>query len=91
MINGITEFERVRLGVIPTGSGNDFCRGLRLSGSVQDRIEKIVQAASLNNEELLCMDLGRVTYNGKSRIFGISSGIGLDALVCKKAFTSKVY
>ena len=25
VLNGIRDFDRVRLGVIPTGSGNDFC------------------------------------------------------------------
>lgn len=31
VINGITDFEKVRFGVIPTGSGNDLARGLLLS------------------------------------------------------------
>ena len=31
VINGITDFEKVRFGVIPTGSGNDLARGLSLS------------------------------------------------------------
>ena len=30
VLNGIGDFEKVRLGVIPTGSGNDFARGLGL-------------------------------------------------------------
>ena len=30
VLNGITDFEKVRLGVIPTGSGNDFGRNLNL-------------------------------------------------------------
>ena len=29
VLNGITDFEKVRLGVIPTGSGNDFGRNLQ--------------------------------------------------------------
>lgn len=33
VLNGIRDFGRVRLGVIPTGSGNDFCRNLKLPGT----------------------------------------------------------
>lgn len=38
------------------------------------------------------MDLGQVSWNGceKPRLFAISAGAGLDALVCKKALKSKV-
>ena len=30
VLNGITDFSRVKMGLIPTGSGNDFTRGLKL-------------------------------------------------------------
>ena len=55
VLNGITDFDKVRFGVIPTG-------------------------------------LGQVSWEGceKPRIFGISSGLGLDALVCKKALHSRL-
>mgnify|MGYP000172854427 CR=1 FL=1 len=33
VLNGITDFEKVRLGVIPTGSGNDFGRNLNLQNT----------------------------------------------------------
>lgn len=38
------------------------------------------------------MDLGQVSWNGgtSSRLFIISAGTGLDALVCKKALQSKM-
>ena len=34
VINGITHPEKVRFGLIPTGSGNDLARGLKLSLSL---------------------------------------------------------
>ena len=43
-------------------------------------------------EALYRIDLGQVSWEGceKPRIFGISSGLGLDALVCKKALHSRL-
>ena len=43
-------------------------------------------------EELRRIDLGQVSWEGckNPRIFGISAGLGLDALVCKKALTSRL-
>lgn len=90
VINGISDFDRVCLGVIPNGSGNDFARGVGMAGSVEHQIRNIVEATALNPESLVKMDLGKVEYKDGSRIFGISSGIGLDAIVCKRAFFSKV-
>ena len=47
VLNGITDFERVRLGVIPTGSGNDFARNLGiLRNTTYDNIPTIVEIES---------------------------------------------
>ena len=47
VLNGITDFERVRLGVIPTGSGNDFARNLGiLRNTTHDNIPTIVEIES---------------------------------------------
>ena len=87
VINGMTHFEKVRFGVIPTGSGNDLARGLGIMGTPTEVIGHI-----LNCREDYVMDLGQVSWNGceKPRLFAISAGAGLDALVCKKALKSKV-
>lgn len=87
VINGMTHFEKVRFGVIPTGSGNDLARGLGITGTPTEVIGHI-----LNCREDYVMDLGQVSWNGceKPRLFAISAGAGLDALVCKKALKSKV-
>ena len=87
VINGMTHFEKVRFGVIPTGSGNDLARGLGITGTPTEVIGHV-----LNCREDYVMDLGQVSWNGceKPRLFAISAGAGLDALVCKKALKSKV-
>lgn len=79
VLNGITDFSRVKLGVIPTGSGNDFARGVKLPRHNQKKALDII----LNSKADKKIDLGRSTVlsTGDSRIFGISSGFGLDAIV----------
>ena len=87
VLNGITDFEKVRLGVIPTGSGNDFGRNLNLPKTPKESLKEICACIKKDQrgEELIRIDLGQVSWEGckKPRIFGISSGLGLDALVCK--------
>lgn len=87
VINGICHFELVRFGIIPTGSGNDLARGLGISGSPLENLKRMLQS---NGEYRI--DLGKVSWNAgtESRYYAISSGIGLDALVCKKAMTSPI-
>ncbi len=87
VINGITDFSKVSVGLVPAGSGNDFARGLKLKGSTRELTQRIIDHASEKN-----IDLGRLTYRDSegSRLFAISSGIGMDAIVCKKALTSKL-
>jgi len=79
VLNGITDFSRVKLGLIPTGSGNDFTRGLKLPRHNPKKAVDIL----LNSRGDKKIDLGKSTVlsTGDSRIFGISSGFGLDAIV----------
>ena len=94
VLNGITDFEKVRLGVIPTGSGNDFGRNLNLPKTPKESLKEICACIKKDQrgEKLLRIDLGQVSWEGckKPRLFGISSGLGLDALVCKKALHSRL-
>ena len=88
VLNGIEDFSKVKFGVIPTGSGNDFCRGVgikRGSRNTRKVFEKI-----LSSKGDVLMDLGKVTADGITRYFGISSGIGMDAIVTKKVNESKL-
>lgn len=86
VINGITDFDKVSLGIIPMGSGNDFAKGLGITGSTESLIRRII-----DDRERKLIDLGSVRYSDVKppRLFGISAGVGLDAIVCKKAMHSK--
>ena len=79
VLNGISDFSRVKLGVIPTGSGNDFSRGMNLPRHSQKKALNIILKSKGDKK----IDLGRSTVlsTNDSRIFGISSGFGLDAIV----------
>ena len=94
VLNGITDFDKVRFGVIPTGSGNDFGRNLKLPKIPKESLREICACIRKDQrgEALYRIDLGQVSWEGceKPRIFGISSGLGLDALVCKKALHSRL-
>ena len=84
VLNGITDFSRIRLGVIPVGSGNDFVTGANLEKDPVKALERILSGNGNKH-----FDLGEaILPDGTKRIFGISAGIGMDAIVCKKALTS---
>ena len=92
VLNGMSGFDNILFGVIPTGSGNDFPRGI--GTSKKDTLECLEHILTDNRGKKI--DLGQVTWYGEDgekvgdKIFGVSSGIGLDAIVCKKAETSKI-
>ena len=44
VLTGITDFDRVVFGYIPTGSGNDFCRSMRLPFDPMESLEYILKA-----------------------------------------------
>ncbi len=85
VINGMCNFHKVNFGIIPTGSGNDFARGLNIKCTPEEQLGII-----LNSRKTETIDIGLSTYGNVKRYFAISSGIGLDAIVCKKALTSKL-
>lgn len=91
VLNGIADFSKVRFGVIPSGSGNDFAHGLKIKTgklAIKRNIKKMIE--SVNSNSYRTIDLGLVRYKDSSRYFGISSGLGMDAIVCKKTLTSKL-
>ena len=79
VLNGIKDFSRIKMGLIPTGSGNDFTRGMKLPRHNPKKALEIILKSKGDKK----IDLGRSTVisTGDSRIFGISSGFGLDAIV----------
>lgn len=106
VLNGIKDFKRVRFATISIGSGNDFARGMKLPKDPIESLNQILEAAKRGKDHYEAIDLGKVQWYAdskkessfddgvlqeqKSRIFGISSGIGLDAIVCKEANDSKL-
>ena len=97
-LQGITDFDRVQMGYIPTGSSNDMARDLKLGKDplmILDRILSCTQPVP--------MDIGCVTYEStaneysrhhseeflRKRYFAVSCGIGFDAAVCEEALASK--
>lgn len=92
VVNGITDFEKVRLSLIPAGSGNDFARNLQIIGSPKQRLEHILECVEKGADCCERIDLGVAQWPQakKPRKYAISSGVGMDALVCKKNATSKI-
>lgn len=98
-LQGISDFSKVKIGYIPTGSSNDLARAMKLSKNPREILEKI-----LSGEHSHMVDLGKLTYASKSdthsrlhksgdaisRYFVVSSGIGFDAAVCEEALSSRI-
>ena len=96
-LQGISDFNRVLIGYLPTGSSNDMARDLHLTKNPVRILERI-----LSCREPVPMDLGCLTYEQCSgnysrqhscefqskRYFAVSCGIGFDAAVCEEALAS---
>ena len=97
-LQGISDFDRVEVGYIPTGSSNDLARDLQLPHDPVKTLENI-----LSCQQPILMDLGCLTYDNvcgqlsrqhsneqtQQRYFAVSCGIGYDAAVCEEALSSK--
>ena len=69
------------IGYIPTGSGNDFARALRIPRDV-DKATKLL----INNKRTTSLDIGYYQdINGDTRYFTNNIGIGFDALVVENS------
>lgn len=85
VLNGISDFSQIALGVVPIGSGNDFVRGLGLPRDPRAALERVFAASGDAR-----IDLGQVCVDGQApRRFGISAGIGMDAWVCAQVDASR--
>ncbi len=85
VINGARDYEKLELGYIPTGSGNDLARGLHLSGEPMENLKRILESTEYWN-----MDLGCLSWDGgeSKKYFAVSTGVGVDADVCRLALSS---
>jgi YegS/Rv2252/BmrU family lipid kinase len=77
VINGIRNFSEVTFACIPSGSGNDFIRGMRLTTSPEEMIRAILHPTKQRE-----INIGKVSATDKSRCFVVSAGMGFDAEVC---------
>lgn len=98
-VNGIQDFENTRIGLIPTGSGNDFALGVGIKKDIEQCTRNILEGITRRS-----VDIGETIYYDRydelqkekpssdgcvHRKFMISSGIGFDAAICQQAQISK--
>ena len=84
VINGIIHLENITLGYIPTGSGNDFCRGMKMTKDPVKALDVILKGDSIK-----AIDVGVINREGRVRRFAVSTGIGYDAAICHQVAISK--
>ena len=77
VLSGIRDLSRITFGYIPTGSGNDFCRSMKLPQDPMKALELI-----LSDKRPHPMDVPHISCGSNSSRFAISCGIGFDAAVC---------
>lgn len=85
VVNGVQYPEKLTLGYIPTGSGNDFTRATHLPTDPMKALENV-----LNPGKIISLDVG-TAYAGENQYhFAVSTGIGFDAAVCHYVAVSKL-
>jgi YegS/Rv2252/BmrU family lipid kinase len=77
------EGRQATLGVIPAGSGNDFAYAVGIPGNPEEACRRLAEG------QVRVVDVGRVTVDGKSRIYNYGVGIGYiaDALIESRKMT----
>lgn len=85
VVNGMEYFEKVRFGVISTGSGNDFARGLKIKDKPLEQLERLLKA---DKERIIDLGLASWEKCESPRYFAVSAGIGMDAIVVKRTLVS---
>ena len=77
VLSGVRDLSYITFGYIPTGSGNDFCRGMKLPMAPTEALNLILSDCRPHP-----MDVPTLTCSTGSSHFAISCGIGFDAGVC---------
>ena len=85
VLNGIVDFDRVRFGHIPVGSGNDYARGMGLPGDSRRALEVVLEAVAEKR-----VDVGLLRLQEGERRFAVSAGMGFDAAVCHQVVVSRI-
>lgn len=90
LVNGIRDFSRTRVGLIPSGSANDLAKSLDLSKKPEELLSSILEGKTLR-----MLDVGQVLAkkaDGSSFLkrFVESAGLGFDAAVCAEVASSRL-
>ncbi len=86
VISGLPAFDGITLSSIPTGSGNDFARGMHLPRKPRDCVRML-----LNSTQTAPINIAVVSSSSHGRrCFAVSSGMGFDAAICRIAEDSAV-
>ena len=85
MVNGIMnqnliESNRLKIGVIPVGTGNDWVKTYKISKNIERSIQII------KNDRTIYQDIGHIRFlkNNKDHYFNNVAGTGFDAFVVNK-------
>ena len=91
VVNGITDFDKVQLSYIPSGSSNDFARSLHISSDPHTALSTVLTSAAITNVDVGELEIldnnNQVTSTHR---FIVSCGIGYDATICYEALHSKL-
>ena len=85
VLSGVRDLSYITFGYIPTGSGNDFCRGMKLPAEPGEALDLILSGCRPHP-----MDVPVLTCGTGSSHFAISCGIGFDAGVCHEVSVTPV-
>lgn len=84
VLNGICYPDFVTLGLIPSGSGNDFAKAAGIPKDPQKALDLILSGKTAN------IHYGIMSAGRKKRRFLISCGVGFDSEVCREAHHSRL-
>lgn len=87
VVNGLCDPDKVTLGLIPSGSGNDFAKATGISTVPEEAIQTIINC---KEEDKSLVNYGELCVSGRCQRFLISCGCGFDSDVCVDVQTSKL-
>ncbi|MBM7653214.1 diacylglycerol/lipid kinase family protein [Neobacillus cucumis] len=88
VLNGIAHDQKIPLGFIPGGSGNDFSRGFLIP---IDPIEALKVILRLQKQPGRKIDIGKAVINEKKEHYFINNlGAGFDAIISYEANQSRI-
>lgn len=87
--SGIPFKDTPAIGIVRTGLGDDFARGLGIPKGVDWLLETLSQEEASIQDKIIAVDLGEVAWEGGSRVFVNVFGVGIDARITKFAVAFK--